>query len=122
MIRKILAGVSLAGLLLAGASGMLQGRQNPPRQQPPRQEPGQDLGQQQPPQQEAKSVSGKVTDIGDQGHSFTVSATSGETMKFMVDKNTQVKGQVKVGTLVAVDYTSMGAGQYLCLRVSAQQG
>ena len=120
MIRKILAGVSLAGLLLAGAPGMLHG-QNPPRQQPPRQQPGQDPGQ-QTPQPEAKSVTGKVTDIGDQGHSFTVSATNGQTMKFMVDKNTQVQGQVKVGTLVAVDYTPTSDGQYLCVRVATQQG
>jgi len=39
----------------------------------------------------------------------------------MVDKNTQVRGQVKIGTTVAVDYTSMGGGQFLCLRVAAQQ-
>jgi len=116
MIRKILAGVSLAGLLLTGTPGRLQGRQNPPRQ-----EPGRDPGQ-QTPQPEAKSVTGKVTDIGDQGHSFTVSATNGQTMKFMVDKNTQVQGQVKIGTLVAVDYTPTADGQYLCVRVAAQQG
>ena len=115
MIRKILAGASLAGLLLAGTPGMLHG-QNPPRQQP-----GQDPGQ-QTPQPEARSVTGKVTDIGDQGHSFTVSAANGQTMKFMVDKNTRVQGQVKIGTLVAVDYTPMSDGQYLCVRVATQQG
>jgi len=43
-------------------------------------------------------------------------------MKFMVDKNTQVQGQVKIGTLVAVDYTPTADGQYLCVRVAAQQG
>jgi hypothetical protein len=118
MICKILAGVSLAGLLLTVTPGRLQGRQNSPRQQPPRQEPGRD----QTPQPEAKSVTGKVTDIGDQGHSFTVSATNGQTMKFMVDKNTQVQGQVKIGTLVAVDYRPTAGGQYLCVRVAAQQG
>jgi hypothetical protein len=128
MIRKFLLGASLSGLLLAGAPAILHGGQNPPRPQPgqpgqqePGQQPGQQPPQQQPPQQDAKSVTGKVTDIGDQGHSFTVDAANGQSMKFMVDKNTQVKGQVKVGSTVAVDYTSMGGGQFLCLRVAAQQ-
>ena len=73
--------------------------------------------------QATKSVSGKVTDIGDQGHSFTVETEGGnkQTMKFVVDKNTQVQGQVKVGTLVAVDYQPRTAG-CSCLRVAAQNG
>jgi len=112
MIRKILVGASLAGFLLAGTPGLIharQGQQNP--QNPPPQS-----------QQETKSVTGKVTDIGDQGHSFTVSSSDGQTLKFMVDKNTQVKGQVKVGTMVAVDYTPASDGQLVCVRVAAQQG
>jgi len=124
MIRKILIGISLGGLLLAGAPGMLQGTQNPPRPQPgqPGQQPGQQPPQEQPPQQETKSVTGKVTDIGDQGHSFTVNSTDGQTMKFMIDKNTQVQGHVKVGTTVAVDYAPAADGQFLCVRVAAQNG
>ena len=124
MIRKFLVGISLSGLLLAGAPSMLNA-QNPPRpapgQQPGTQPPQEQPPQQQPPAQDAKSVTGKITDIGDQGHSFTLNSNDGQTMKFVVDKNTQVKGQVKVGTTVAVDYTPMGAGQYLCVRVAAQQ-
>lgn len=124
MIRKILIGISLGGLLLAGAPGMLQGRQNPQRPQPgqPGQPPGQQPPQEQPPQQETKSITGKVTDIGDAGHSFTLSSNDGKTMKFMVDKNTQVQGHVKVGTVVAVDYAPSGDGQFLCVRVAAQNG
>ncbi|HTZ32418.1 MAG TPA: hypothetical protein VMH31_08170 [Methylomirabilota bacterium] len=121
MIRKILISASLGGLLLAGTPGMLQSRQNPPRQQPGQQPPGQQPPAQQPPQEQTQSVTGKVTDIGDQGHSFTVNASNGQSMKFLVDKNTQVRGQVKIGTTVAVDYTAMGGGQFLCLRVAAQQ-
>ncbi len=64
-----------------------------------------------------------MTDIGDAGHSFTVTAgANGQAMKFVVDKNTQVQGQVKVGTLVAVEYQPMDGGQFLCVRVSAQNG
>jgi hypothetical protein len=37
-----------------------------------------------------------------------------------VDKNTQVVGQVKAGTLVAVDYQPADGGQNLCVKVSAQ--
>ena len=69
-------------------------------------------------------MSGKVTSIGDQGHSFAVEVEAGgtkQTMKFVVDKNTQVQGQVKVGTVV-VDYQPTDGGLLLCVRVSAQQG
>jgi hypothetical protein len=111
MFQKMLVTVSLGGLLLAGAPALIQ---------------GQTQGQQgQQSQQAAKSITGKVTDIGDNGHSFTVDAGSGDTkqtMKFVVDKNTQVQGQVKVGTLVAVDYQPTDGGQLLCVRVAAQQG
>jgi hypothetical protein len=107
MLHRVLATASLGGLLLMGAPALIQ---------------GQDAQQGQPSQQAAKSVSGKVTDIADNGHSFTVDTGSGkQAMKFVVDKNTQVQGQVKVGTMVAVDYQAMDGGQLLCVRVAAQQ-
>jgi hypothetical protein len=43
-------------------------------------------------------------------------------MQFVVDKNTQVLGQVKVGMLVAVDYQATEDGQLLCVRVAPQNG
>jgi hypothetical protein len=111
MFQKMLVTVSLGGLLLAGAPALIQ---------------GQTQGQQgQQSQHAAKSITGKVTDIGDNGHSFTVDTGSGDnkqTMKFVVNKDTQVQGQVKVGTLVAVDYQPTDGGQLLCVRVAAQQG
>jgi hypothetical protein len=78
--------------------------------------------QQQPPRQATKTVSGKILEIGDQGHAFTLDTESGgkQTLKFVVDKNTQVQGQVKVGTRVAVEYQPMDSGQLLCVRVAAQ--
>ncbi len=106
MIRKILFTVSLGSLLVVGAPVITY---------------GQDQGQQS--QQATKSVTGKVTTIGNQGHSFAVEIEAGgskQTMQFVVDKNTQVVGQVKAGTLVAVDYQPMDGGQNLCVKVSAQ--
>jgi hypothetical protein len=38
----------------------------------------------------------------------------------VVDKNTQVAGQVKAGTVVTVDYQPMDGGQNLCVRVAPQ--
>jgi len=111
MMQKILVTASLGGLLLVGAPGIIQG-QNQEQQ-----------GQQS--QKAAKSVTGKITDIGDAGHSFTVDTDAGgskQTLKFVVDKNTQVQGQVKIGTMVAVEYQPTDGGQLLCLRVSAQNG
>jgi len=114
MIQKLLVTASLGGMLFVGAPGMLLGQQGSTGQA----QPGQQTEQKAP-----KSINGKVTDIGDQGHSFTVEADNGgakQTMKFVVDRNTQVQGQVKVGTMVAVDYQPMDGGQLLCVRVAAQ--
>ncbi len=113
IIQKLLVTASLGGLLFVGAPGMLLGQQGTQAQ------PGQETRQ----QQSTKSINGKVMDIGDQGHSFTVETDNGgakQTLKFVVDKNTQVQGQVKVGTLVAVDYQPTDGGQLLCVRVAAQ--
>jgi hypothetical protein len=107
MIRKILLTASLGGLLAVGAPVITYGQQ--------------DQGQQS--QQATKSVTGKVTTIANQGHSFAVEIEAGgskQTMQFVVDKNTQVVGQVKAGTLVAVDYQPIDGGQNLCVKVSAQ--
>jgi Domain of unknown function (DUF5666) len=111
MIQKFLVTASLGSLLLVGAPAIMQ---------------GQARGQQgQQSQQATKSVNGKVTGIGDQGHSFTVDVNSGsskQTMKFVVNNNTQVQGQVKVGTMVLVDYQPNDGGDLLCVRVAAQEG
>ena len=113
MVRKILVTASLGSMLLLGVPGLMEGQQTQP-------------GQQGQSQQATKSITGKVTDIGDQGHSFTVETSAGgangQTMKFVVDKNTQVQGQVKVGTMVAVEYQPADGGQFVCVRVSAQNG
>jgi hypothetical protein len=110
MIRKLLFSASLAGLLVLGLSA--QARTITTQSQSEKQS------------QAAKSVSGKVTSIGNGGHSFTLEV-SGDTsnkrsMDFVVDKNTQVQGQVREGTPVTVEYQAMENGQYLALSITAQ--
>ena len=110
MMRKILVTAALGGLLTTTVPAVMFAQ-------------AQDQGGQQS-QAASKSVTGKVLDIGDNGHSFTVESNDGSTkspMKFVVDKNTKVEGQVKVGTMVLVDYQSTDGGQFLCIRVAAQQ-
>jgi hypothetical protein len=109
MIRKILFTASLGSLLLVGAPVITHGQQG--------------AGPEGQSQQATKSVTGKVTTIGNQGHSFAVEIDAGgskQTMQFVVDKNTQVVGQVKAGTMVAVDYQPADGGQNLCVKVTAQ--
>lgn len=108
MIRKILSTVSLAAVILVGASA---------RAQPYHM---QDSGKQSAPT--TKSVSGKVTSIGNSGTSFAleVEGSSKETMEFAVGKNTQVQGQVKVGTLVAVEYRPTESGQNVALTITVR--
>ena len=117
MIQKTLATASLCGLFSIAAPAMLLGHAGRGGQQA--------QSGQQTQQKATKSINGKVTEIGDQGHSFSVETDdsgSKQTMKFVVDRNTQVQGQVRVGTLVAVDYQPTEDGQLVCVRVAAQNG
>ena len=109
MIRKFLSAVSLAGLILTGVSARAQ----PTRMQS-------DAGKQSEPA--TKSVAGKVTSIGTSGASFAVEVegSSKATMEFLVNQNTQVRGQVKVGTLVAVEYQPSEKGENLAVSISVR--
>jgi hypothetical protein len=108
-MKKILYSVPLVGLLFVGFCA----RAEPIRLQSA-------TGQQSEPT--TKSVAGKVTSIGNSGTSFAVEVegTSKQTMQFVVNKNTQVQGQVKVGTLVAVDYQPAGNGQNLAVSIAVR--
>jgi hypothetical protein len=109
MIRKLLYCSSLAGLLVVG----MQARAHPVHMQS-------DSGKQSAPA--TKSVAGKVTSIGNSGTSFAVEVegSSKQTIEFVVNKNTQVQGQVKVGTLVAVDYQPTDGGQNLAVSIAVR--
>ncbi len=112
MIRKTIFCASLAGLLVLGVSANARSAAQ--------QQGGKQGGQSQ--QQAVKSVTGKVAVIGNGGGSFSLEVTgnSNKKMDFLVDKNTQVKGQVREGTAVTVEYQAMNDGQYLAVSVTAQ--
>jgi len=89
---------------------------------------GQAQSEKQTPQS-TKSVAGKVAAIGSGGTSFTLDVTGGgsdkdssgkNTMNFVVDDHTQVKGQVRQGTAVTVEYQAMQNGQLLAVTITAQ--
>jgi len=108
MIRKLLYGSSLAALLVA-----FKARAQPIYTQS-------DSGKQSQPT--TKSVAGKVTSIGNSGTSFAleVEGSSKQTMEFTVSKNTRVQGQLKVSTLVAVDYQPTESGQNLAVSITVR--
>jgi hypothetical protein len=108
MIRRLLSAITLAGLLVLGVSARAQPMHT------------QDSGKQS--ERATKSVSGKITSIGNSGTSFAlkVEGSSKETMEFVVNKNTQVQGQVKVGTLVAVEYQPAESGQNLAVSIAVR--
>jgi Domain of unknown function (DUF5666) len=111
MIRKSLFAVSIAGLLVLGAAYSARGQYNSGQAQSEKQQPA------------TKSVAGKVATIGNGGTSFTLEPTGGaekNALNFVVDKNTQVKGQVKQGTMVTVEYQPMEDGQLLAVSITAQ--
>jgi hypothetical protein len=109
MIRRLLVGGAFAGLLTLGAGMALRtaNAQDPADKQE---------------QQATKTISGKVTTIGNGGHSFSleVSGENKNKMDFVVDKNTQVNGQVREGTAVTVQYQAMASGQNLAVSITAQ--
>ena len=112
-IRKCLFAASVAGLLMLGAahSARSQSKQDP-------------QSDKQQSHEATKSISGKVASIGSGGTSFTLEVTGGgseqNTMNFIVDKNTQVKGQVRQGTPVTVEYQAMNDGKLLAVSTMAQ--
>jgi hypothetical protein len=118
-IRKFLCGVSVGSLLILGISTRAHSG-SPAR--------GSQAQSEKQSQQPTKSVAGKVAAIGSGGTSFTLEVTGGgsdkdssgkNTLDFVVDKNTQVKGQVKQGTAVTVEYQAMENGQLLAVSIMA---
>lgn len=107
-MRKFLFSVSLAVLLLAGLSvrapvSLAQGNQQT--------------------QTSSKTITGTVSSIGNGGTSFTLNANGSsdkQTMQFVIDKNTKVQGNVKVGTQVTVEYEAKETGPNLALSVTPQ--
>jgi hypothetical protein len=117
-IRKFLCGVSVGSLLILGIA--TQAHSGSPAKW------SQEQSEKQT-QQPTKSVAGKVAAIGSGGTSFTLEVTGGgsdssgkNTLDFVVNKNTQVKGQVKQGTAVTVEYQAMENGQLLAVSIMAQ--
>jgi hypothetical protein len=117
-IRTFLCGISIAGLLILGFSHQVNANPSKAGQQSEKQT-----------QQPTKSVAGKVAAIGSGGTSFTLEVTGGgsdkdtsgkNTMNFVVDDHTQVKGQVKQGTPVTVEYQATQNGQLLAVTITAQ--
>ena len=116
-IRKFLCGISVASLLALGIS--CAANANPSKAQ---------AQSEKQTQQPTKSIAGRVAAIGNGGTSFTLEVSGGGSDKdtgknrldFVVDKNTQVKGQVKQGTAVTVEYQAMANGQLLAVSIIAQ--
>jgi hypothetical protein len=110
MIRKLFAGIAIAGLMSLGTalSVSVHASQSDRADKQER--------------KATKSISGKVAKIGDSGHSFSleVAGENKSTMEFVVDRNTQVTGQVREGTAVTVEYQAMESGQNLAVTITAQ--
>jgi hypothetical protein len=109
MIRKLIGCVSLAGLLLIDISASAHPNLWAAAS-----------GQQSAPA--TKSVVGKITSIGNSGTTFALQPDGGDkqVMQFIVGKNTQVQGQVKVGTLVTVEYQPTDGGQNMAVTITAR--
>jgi opacity protein-like surface antigen len=102
MIPNVLLSASLAALLVA-STALPAAAQQTPQQQPNQQN-----------EQSSKSASGKVTDIGKDKKSFSVQTNDQEnnkrTIVFVINGDTQIKGQVTVGTDVEVEYRPSADG------------
>ena len=109
-MMKFLLGASLAGLFLMATPirthAVAQGAH-----------------EQQQAQADTKTITGKITSVGNGGHSFALETNSGgdkQTMQFMLDKNAKVQGKVGVGSDVTVEYQPVEGGQNLALSIAPQ--
>ena len=111
MIRKMLLGASLGGMLLVSVPSIAQtGRAQQDQ-----------TGRQT--QAETKQVQGKIASIGDDRRSFVLEVDKGgqkQNMNFVLDKNSQVEGKVSTGTMVLVEYQPANGDQNLVVKVSAR--
>ena len=106
MIRKFLCSASLAGMLFPGIA--VNGR--PAQQEQPKRQ-----------NEQARSVSGKVTNIASDKKSFTIEVNDGNAkrnMEFILDANTQVQGRVSVGTDATVEFQSTPDGKNLAVTIA----
>ena len=114
MIRKLLVGIAIAGLMGLGATLSVHSVRA-------RSQSGRSDKQEQ---KATKLVSGKVIKIGDRGHSLSVEVAESknitEFVEFVVDRNTRLNGQVREGTAVTIEYRAMESGQNLAVSVTAQ--
>jgi len=114
MVRKLL----LCG---AFASAMILGTSLPARTASA-QQGGSSASQDQ---KAVKSVSGRIAAIKDQGKAFSLDVSGSETnkksMDFVLDGNTTVKGDVRQGTTVVVEYQIADNGQNVAVSVTATQ-
>jgi hypothetical protein len=107
MLRKFLCSASLAGLMLSGIA--LHARSAQQESQPKQRN------------EQAKSATGKVTDIASDKKSFTLEVSDGNAkhaMQFVLDQNTQVTGKVSVGTEATVEFQATPDGKNLALTIS----
>ncbi|MGH9794531.1 MAG: hypothetical protein ACRD5G_07150 [Candidatus Acidiferrales bacterium] len=110
MVRKFLVVITFAVLILGASTLQAQEPQQPPHQ-PPAQA-----------QAETKTISGKVTAVT--GQSFTLEVAGDpaqpdaakQSMEFVVDANTAVRGELKEGATATVEYSAEG-GQNRAVRV-----
>ncbi|MFY9529209.1 MAG: hypothetical protein WBC04_20820 [Candidatus Acidiferrales bacterium] len=108
-MRKLLFSASLAALLLLGVSV--------------RAHPNSLQSQSEKQSEQTKSVSGKVTSIGDGGHSFSLEVDESgnkRTMDFVVDKDTHIQGRVTTGTAVTVEYEAADGGQNIARTITTE--
>lgn len=112
MIRTLLCGAALAGLMLYPVTARTRAAT-----------PAQPQAQQQQQNEQAKSVAGKVTAIGSDKRSFSMDVhdrDASKPMQFVIDNNTQVQGHVAVGTNAIVQYAPTEDGKNLALSVAPQ--
>jgi hypothetical protein len=105
-LRKLVVAASLAGLLALGVSVRVM--------------PSAAQSQNNQQSADAQTVSGKVSSIGSDHKSFLLEVSSGNTMQFVLDNNTQVEGRVSTGTNATVSYQKKDDGTLLALMVAPQ--
>ena len=109
MIRTILR----AGLLAASLAAISVYAAQAPQQTQPQSQEGK-----QAPSSASQTASGKIGAVASDGFTLEVNqGSSTQTLRFVTDSNTKVKGKLSAGATAAVEYTTDGNGRNVATTV-----
>lgn len=117
-MRKVLISVSMAGLLLTGASAWARRSPSQAQSAPPAKPAPKAAAK---PATAVRTANGQITALSDTSFNMDVMvAGAKKDMMFAVDKDIKVQGAVQVGAAVTVTYKTLADGKNQAISVTVK--